>query len=269
MYFCNEIYCNNCGKMGHLYSQCKIPITSIGVLAFRYVNSRLEYLMIRRKETHCYVDFIRGKYSLGNKEYLLEMLNEMTVREKNNILTRSFEELWIEMWADDEVSTEYKTEYYLAKDKFEILVKGYNKNNIIFTIEDLIKESKNNFTEPEWGFPKGRRNTNEKDYDCAIREFCEETGYRKEHLQNMHNIMPLYEFFTGSNYKCYKHKYFVMYMQKMNTLNESNYQKSEVSEMVWMPIDKAIDKIREYNVEKKNVLIRLDKALTASLIYFL
>ena len=33
----------------------------------------------------------------------------MTVHEKNNILTRSFEELWIEMWADDEVSTQYKT----------------------------------------------------------------------------------------------------------------------------------------------------------------
>jgi len=31
----NENYCNNCGKYGHLYHQCKTPITSFGVIVFR------------------------------------------------------------------------------------------------------------------------------------------------------------------------------------------------------------------------------------------
>jgi 8-oxo-dGTP pyrophosphatase MutT (NUDIX family) len=30
--------------------------------------------------------------------------------------------------------------------------------------------------EPEWGFPKGRRDTQESDWVCALREFKEETG---------------------------------------------------------------------------------------------
>ena len=32
---CNNNYCNNCGKSGHIYSNCSVPITSIGVIAFR------------------------------------------------------------------------------------------------------------------------------------------------------------------------------------------------------------------------------------------
>ena len=27
--------CNNCGKQGHLFNQCKIPITSYGIIVFR------------------------------------------------------------------------------------------------------------------------------------------------------------------------------------------------------------------------------------------
>ena len=30
-----QIYCNNCGKTGHYYLKCKLPIISIGVIAFK------------------------------------------------------------------------------------------------------------------------------------------------------------------------------------------------------------------------------------------
>ena len=33
------MFCNNCGKQGHLYHQCKHPITSNGIIAFRRKNS--------------------------------------------------------------------------------------------------------------------------------------------------------------------------------------------------------------------------------------
>ena len=29
------IFCNNCGKLGHLFHQCKVPITSIGIIPIR------------------------------------------------------------------------------------------------------------------------------------------------------------------------------------------------------------------------------------------
>ena len=54
-------YCNNCGKYGHLYHQCKTPITSFGIIVFRIKEDTPQYLMIRRKDTLGYIDFMRGK----------------------------------------------------------------------------------------------------------------------------------------------------------------------------------------------------------------
>ena len=54
----NEYYCNNCGKVGHLYNQCKLPITSIGFVVFRIHENKLQYLMIRRKDTLGFIDFL-------------------------------------------------------------------------------------------------------------------------------------------------------------------------------------------------------------------
>ena len=58
--------CNNCGKTGHISNLCKLPIVSYGIVAFRMCNGKPEYLMIRRKDTFGYIDFVRGKYSLKN-----------------------------------------------------------------------------------------------------------------------------------------------------------------------------------------------------------
>ena len=103
-------FCNNCGKIGHSYSQCKMPITSIGVIAFRYYNNNLEYLMIRRKETLGFIDFMRGKYSIHNKEYIINMLNQMTKEEKDFLLIKEFDELWKNIWCDMKTNNQYKTE---------------------------------------------------------------------------------------------------------------------------------------------------------------
>ena len=69
----SDNYCNNCGKQGHLYHQCKLPITSNGIIAFRINNNNIEYLMICRKDSLGYIDLLRGKYNLYDKNYLLEI----------------------------------------------------------------------------------------------------------------------------------------------------------------------------------------------------
>jgi len=124
-------YCNNCGKIGHSYSQCKMPITSIGVIVFRYYNNNLQYLMIRRKETLGFIDFMRGKYSIHNKEYIINMLNQMTKIEKENLLTKDFDELWKNIWCDMKTSNQYKVEEVSSKDKFNSIINGilYNSPN--------------------------------------------------------------------------------------------------------------------------------------------
>ena len=117
----NINYCNNCGKTGHLFHNCKIPITNLGVKAFRNNNGTVEYLMIRRKETLGYIDFMRGKYQLNNKEYIKNMLKQMSNTEKENIINYSFDELWKEIWGDEGYNNKYKMEETSSKDKFNSL----------------------------------------------------------------------------------------------------------------------------------------------------
>lgn len=259
-------FCNNCGKTGHVFSQCKMPITSIGIIVFRYNGDKLEYLMIRRKETLGFIDFMRGKYSLQNKKYIVNMMKYMTVQEKKNLMNEEFDVLWKNIWCDETSSSQYKSEETYSREKFYSLKDGIYVKDEFMNMNSLVEESNENeeFQEPEWGFPKGRRNTYEKDYDCAIREFCEESGFEKTKIYNIQNIMPVYEIFTGSNYKSYKHKYFVMYMKYEDTLDMNNFQRSEVSKMEWFTLEECIQHIRPYNLEKMKIITNIDVSLKQS-----
>lgn len=272
-----DIYCNNCGKIGHLYHQCKIPITSIGVIAFRIVNSIPEFLMIRRKDTLGMIDFMRGKYSIYNKYYIMNMLNQMTIEEKNRLLLGDFDLLWQSIWgikpsASPIKSSQYQTEECVSRDKYYLLLNGVTTKTDAYTLSDLVENSNKITTqwqEAEWGFPKGRRNPQENDFDCAIREFCEETGFSAKVLNNVQNILPYEEIFTGSNYKSYKHKYYLMYIDYKNTFEMDNFEKAEVSKMEWKKYEDCINIIRDYNVEKKRLLHRVYQTLLRYPLYFI
>tara|TARA_E500000178_G_C17008831_1_gene749539 strand:- start:1082 stop:1870 length:789 start_codon:yes stop_codon:yes gene_type:complete len=252
-------FCNNCGKHGHLFHQCKNPITSIGIIVFNN-SDELKYLMIRRKDSLGYVDFMRGKYPLFNKRYLLNIINEMTENEKKNLLTNDFNTLWKELWGEH-IGSQYRSEEKTSKEKFLLLKNGINLLHISYDLESLINESENIWDEPEWGFPKGRRNYQEKDLACALREFEEETGCSKNSLKLIQNVLPIEELFTGSNYKSYKHKYFLAFMEKSDE-EFLNYQKSEVSKVKWVSYNDCFNYIRDYNIEKKDTLKRVNKILT-------
>lgn len=265
----SEPYCNNCGKQGHLYNNCKVPITSYGVIAFRYNKDKIpEYLMIRRKDTLGYIDFLRGKYFIQNKEYLINMFKQMTIQEKENLKNNDFDTLWKNLWKGS-IQTKYKNEELISKDKFNMLVTGVVIKNDFYTLNTLINTSNiyETWTEPEWGFPKGRRNYQENDYDCALREFTEETGYNSSILKNIQNILPLEEIFIGSNYKSYKHKYFLMYVSYKDSTEISNYEESEVSKIEWKSYENCIKDIRSYNLEKKKIITNIYNSLKKCRLY--
>ena len=110
--------CNNCGKQGHVFNQCKIPITSYGLIAYRKVpcspfvfgaKDHIEYLLIMRKDTLGYIDFVRGNYSIYNKEFIVNMIKQMTTIEKNRLRTWEFDQIWNELWGITN-SDQYKNE---------------------------------------------------------------------------------------------------------------------------------------------------------------
>jgi ADP-ribose pyrophosphatase YjhB (NUDIX family) len=259
----NNNYCNNCGKAGHLYHQCKLPITSFGIIAFRIYENDIQYLMIRRKDTLGYIDFMRGKYSLYNKDYILNMLKQMTVEEKEILGRGDFDLLWKRIWGDEHISNQYKSEENISREKFNALCSGIIFKNELYTLTTLIEESNKYdiWTEPEWGFPKGRRNYQESDYESALREFQEETGYNIKQLKNIKNILPFEEIFTGSNYKSYKHKYYLTFMKLEHTLQTHKFEPTEVSKMEWKSFEDCIQSIRNYNLEKKRILTNINETI--------
>ena len=221
--------------------------------------------MIRRKNTFGYIDFIRGKYSPYNIHYLQHLIDEMSIVEKNMILTLSFDTLWKQMWGDIQ-SSQFKNEEVLSCKKLELLKNGIVVNNQTITLNDIIDNSNTNWAETEWEFPKGRRNGKEKDIDCAIREFEEETGISQNKIKVIENILPFEEIFIGSNHKSYKHKYFLAYMENNEELL-GNFQVSEVSKMEWKTIDECLQSIRPYNLEKMKIILNINKVLQEYSLY--
>lgn len=87
--------CNNCGKQGHLFNQCLLPIISFGVIVFKNNKStnKREYLMIRRKDSFGFIDFVRSKYSLNHLHHLRKSIDEMSNDEKYIVQMASFDNL--------------------------------------------------------------------------------------------------------------------------------------------------------------------------------
>ncbi len=219
----------------------------------------IKYVMICRKNSLSYVDFMRGKYDIDDYEYLHNTIYMMTEKEKKDLINNKFEDLWVDLWSNS-YNINYSQEYEESKSKFDKLKKGYmiQKNEILFNIDfkSIIDTSIQKYKEPEWGFPKGRRNFNEKNIDCAKREFEEETGL-KESDYHIINISPLEELYLGSNHIRYKHIYYFGQIQSYVNIevDKTNvHQKIEIGDIQYMTFEDGYDKIRAYHIEKKNIL---------------
>jgi 8-oxo-dGTP pyrophosphatase MutT (NUDIX family) len=264
-YIKNIIFCNNCGKNGHSFHQCKLPITSIGIISIRKYANKTELLLIRRKNSLGFVDFMRGKYNINNMTYITNLLNKMSTDERNLIINNNFDYLWNYLWGKN-INNQYKSEERSSNDKLNKLKEGVIVNGKLYTIKSLINDLTETYHEPEWGFPKGRRNFQEKDITCAIREFEEETGYSRTNIKIIYNIFPLEEIYTGSNYKSYKHKYFLSFMDGYIIPNR-HFQETEISKIEWVDINKCASYIREYNVEKIQIIEKLQSILKNNTVY--
>jgi 8-oxo-dGTP pyrophosphatase MutT (NUDIX family) len=136
------------------------------------------------------------------------------------------------------------------------------------SLETLIKEAAPPFDTPEWGFPKGRKNTHENEYACALRETWEETNIKESHLTIIQNMEPISETFTGSNGIQYCHKYFIAHTlhgvgeETIEVAGKKNeHIQREVGDMRWCSFDEALSLIRKENPEKRELLLRVDKIL--------
>lgn len=257
-----SVYCNNCGGRGHLYRDCKKPISSYGNIIYKIENDIPKILMIQRKDSLCFIEFIRGKYDVYNYKYIQVLINKCSIIEKNKLLNNTFSKLWKELWLIDYNNYEKNNDYMKAYDKYNLLKKGYNdKNNNEISLEILIKKSKTNYVDSEWEFPKGRRNRDETNLQCAKREFMEETNYDENDYILIKNVNPFTEDFIGENKIRYKYIYYIGLLKNYDKdiyIDKNNInQITEIKDIKWLDKKESLNIIRNYHHTRKDVINKI------------
>jgi len=246
------IYCNNCGNEGHLYRHCRLPVLSYGILC---INTD-KLLMIQRKDSLSYIEFLRGKYELSKPDYIFQLLNTCSLKERQLISELSLDELWERLWFSGKTK----------KKQTDRMIKEYEKSKYLFgqlqqtILHDLLERCNKTYETPEWEFPKGRRNNHESNCKCAIREFEEETDVLTKDYILLENVVPLSEEYTGSNGVRYKHIYYVAFYKGETDLsiNKDKYEQySEIGDIQWLTMDQCLSKIRPEQITKKDIIHKI------------
>lgn len=281
----NKKFCTNCNKNNHEYKECKEPITSWGIILInisdlninnlnhneinlkkhiyninlqnkndienisKYMNN-IKFLLIQRRHSIGFMDFIRGKYKIDNIEQINNLFQYMHQNEINLIKTLSFEELWNEIWNNDEHRiNSIKKDFITAKEKFiELKTSTKLDLNLDFYLNNI--EPLYSFL--EWGYPKGRKDKNETTLDCAVREFYEETNIDITKIKIINEIEPIEENLIGTNGIPYRHIYYIAETKEnINLINNNN---NEIGNLGFFTYDEAQNLLREYHIEKKQIL---------------
>jgi 8-oxo-dGTP pyrophosphatase MutT (NUDIX family) len=258
----SPIVCSNCGKENHLQRECKDPLTSYGVICYKDFgsdgHSDKRIIMIRRKDTIGYVEFLRGKFNVDNDEYIIKLMNLMTNNEKGKLIAVFDFDKLRNMLGMAKKSYLYKNEYESAKMKFNTL-KNKKVDNIS-KLEYLLKKSNVSWTETEWGIPKGRKHQKESNINCAVREFLEETGLHSDDISLLVNVKPLEEIYISINNVKYKHVYYIAKFigedSKLTFNPTDKNQMKEISNIKWFNLEKSVSCIRPYYEKKKEVITK-------------
>jgi 8-oxo-dGTP pyrophosphatase MutT (NUDIX family) len=285
--------CSNCAAGGHTFRDCPEPVTSFGVIAFRYPRlgpaaqghllaetaaalaaaagaaapqpPQPQFLLIRRKDSLGYVELLRGRYDARDPAYVLDLLDKCTLAERARLLEpgASFDALWLALWSH-QATRQYRQERDAAHAKFERLRGDAGPAGLAA----LARRCTTAWLEPEWGLPKGRRNPHEREVACALREFAEEAGVppRRVVLARC-GAAPIWltEAYTGSNGVRYKHRYALARCDadEPATLHDNAVQRREVSAVRWAGIADAAALLRPYHAEKRRVLEQAAALLAA------
>lgn len=257
-----EFKCINCNKSGHVFRDCKEPTMSYGIIAVKYVDNAPYYLLIRRRDSLSYVEFMRGKYNLNVPEYIQLLINGMTRDEQLRLISQTFDSLWSALW-NNQRTRQYHKEYTTAKRIFELLRNTGDINGKLLV--RYIEESPKEWIDPEWGFPKGRRMQHESGEMCALREFKEETGCDPSFISLLSGCENYVEEYTGTNGIRYRQIYFIAVSPsdvKIEFQPHNSVMNREIGDIGWFQYDTAISKIRTTNKEKRDLLTDLHTRLT-------
>jgi len=284
----NKLFCLNCKNYGHNSKNCKKPIESCGIIIlqlsddikniilkknnifneeinnFNYnrlsnlkniekYKNKIKFLLIEKKHSLNYIEFIRGIYEVNDKNKLEKMFSLMSKDEIKLIKNNTFTKLWRLLWNKTASKKIYQNEFINSYKKFSILKQNGRLSNLL-----LIKSK---YQYAEWEIPKGKRKMNESNLQCAIREIKEETTLDNTTYKILLNLFksPTIQYeYLGTNDIMYKN---IFYLSVLNDdyifHTKENKENKEVKQCKFLLIDEIENYIRNYDSNKINMLTKI------------
>lgn len=192
----------------------------IACCRFNMHRQKMEILLVQKRCTYYFVEFVLGHYKKQDDKRLVYLFNNMMISEKLDILSLSFGQMWYrfclinpETQVGALKSDEYER-YFRCKKHFEAAFMPDKGRRI----RSLIDRSKCRGT--VWDIPKGRANPQEKSLNAAVREFYEETSIDESLYDILMDIRPRRMTFVSSNVK-YVYTYYTAVINGKPSTNKS------------------------------------------------
>lgn len=240
-----------------------------GVIAVHKDGEDIRYFLQQRRFSVSYQELVMGNFNPHDTGFLLTLLERTCAEERRRIVCWSFKKIYCHLWGT--FNNGYQKKYNRIKSKWDILRKGFVvvtpdcKKRISWRTlcaEVALTAPKKNTYE----FPKGKRECTptgklESEWDCAMREFNQETEYAIGNCRVVPFVKPLVESFVGMNSVPYTHTYYLVKCQTMRTYTK---QSSEARRIQWLTLSEALSKIWTHETSKRQMLINLHEYLMTS-----
>lgn len=208
---------------------------SFGIIITRYniVSQSYEILMIKKRYTYCFVEFVLGHYSRNNDERLLYLFSNMSHEEKLMILSLDFGKIWFKVWLVDPESTYGVNNKKFSQEEFARYnnAKKHYERTFLQDSGERLRSLINNSRSVDtiWEIPKGRKQSVETNIDCAIREVTEETGISSNDYKILYDVDPRY-FITVDGVVTYENYYYVAVYNSPLPIADKPFQVDKILE---------------------------------------
>jgi 8-oxo-dGTP pyrophosphatase MutT (NUDIX family) len=233
---------------------------SYGIACCRYNQraKKIEVLLIHKRVTYSFVDFVLGRYKKNDERKLCYLFERMTAEEKLDLCSMNFGQMWYRIWL---VNPDFALTPEDSRPSAETINK-YNRHKSYFhdnwladrgqALRRLLTKVGN--SDSPWEIPKGRVNhPQERGLNCSSREFQEETGIPPSEYELLQD--EPFEFTTTGGDVTYKSYIYLALLNENSKFHHPdrvrlNYHvQSQIAEVIgirWMDLDqvRAVDGTR-------------------------
>lgn len=281
----NRMYCYNCHQKTHCTRNCTGPIMSYGIICYKHppptnavelpdspenaadLPKDFLFAIVEVTNSYGFSEFVRGKYDINDTCYIQKLFDRMTLSEKRTIQETDFKTLFYSVVP----KSTHKQIYFECSIKFHVVKNGFfhEKQGCFFNISLFVRRSTTKYEFAEWYFPKGRKQKNETDLQCAHREFKEETGITLPEYSKIPRYSPcalFAETHIAINKKTYMTQFYLVKYAENTESTSFAAISAEIKRVQWVPFSKIATYFRDYEREKIHLLEKIHKHISKVII---